>query len=154
MLSYKKIIHYSIVLLFAVNCIYANPADGKDFTVPFTPSANLEADFLNPPDYSRPRAFWWWLEGYMTKQGILDDLTAMKENGILGALLFDAGNSSYYEGTYSHSHSVLQTPSGPGYMSPEWRELFAYTCQVADSLGIEISLNITSGWNDGGPWVT
>ncbi|KAA6301018.1 MAG: hypothetical protein EZS26_002833 [Candidatus Ordinivivax streblomastigis] len=126
----------------------------KDFTVPFTPSADLAADFLNPPDYSRPRAFWWWLEGYITKQGILDDLTAMKEAGILGVILFDAGNSSYYEGTYSYSHSVLHTQSGPGFMTPEWRDLFAYSCKVADSLGIEISLNITSGWNDGGPWVT
>ena len=124
------------------------------FSVPFAPSTDLEADFRNPPDYARTRAYWWWLEGYITKQGIIDDLTAMKEAGIMGAIVFDAGNSSYFTGTHTYHNTVLQTPPGPGFMSDEWRELFAYSCRVADSLGIEISLNITSGWNDGGPWVT
>jgi hypothetical protein len=126
----------------------------KGFTVPFVSGTDLEAGFRNPPDYARTRAYWWWLEGYITRQGVLDDLTAMKEAGIMGAIIFDAGNSSYFTGKHSHANTVLRTPSGPGFMTPEWRTLFAYACQVADSLGMEISLNITSGWNDGGPWVT
>ena len=127
---------------------------GIGFTVPFSPTLDMAADFSDPPDYARSRAYWWWLEGYMTRQGVTDDLTAMKEAGILGAIIFDAGNSSYYTGTLTWHNSVLRTASGPGFMSSEWRELFVYACHLADSLGIEISLNITSGWNDGGPWVT
>ena len=127
----------------------------KCFIVPFTPSRNLEADFQNPPDYARPRAYWWWLEGYMTRQGVVDDLTAMKEAGIMGAIVFDAGSSGYYDGKrLTYHNSVFRTASGPGFMTPEWRDLFGYACHVADSFGIEMSLNITSGWNDGGPWVT
>ena len=127
----------------------------EEFTVPFTPSTDLEADFRNPPDYARSRAYWWWLEGYMTRQGVVDDLTAMKEAGIVGAIVFDAGSSGYYQqGRLTYHNSVVRTQSGPGFMSPEWCELFTYACHVADSLGIEMSLNITSGWNDGGPWVT
>jgi hypothetical protein len=131
-----------------------NASDDKGFVVPFEASKDLEADFLNPPDYARPRVFWWWLEGYITKQGIDDDLKAMKEAGIAGAIVFDAGSSGYYTGKLTHHNSVLRTQSGPGFMSDEWIELFNYACQIADSIDIEISMNITSGWNDGGPWVT
>ena len=134
-------------------CHYQTNID-KEFTVPYAPSADLEADFLNPPGYARTRAYWWWLEGYMTRQGVVDDLTAMKEAGITGAIVFDAGSSGYYNGQLTYHNSVLRTPSGPGFMSPEWRNLFGYACHVADSLEIEMSLSITSGWNDGGPWVT
>jgi hypothetical protein len=109
-------------------------------------SVDLEADFVTPPDYVKPRVFWWWLEGNISREGILSDLSEMKKVGIKGAILFDAGSSSY--------GGMKRTDAGPVYMSPEWRELFTYACAVADSLDIEISMNITSGWNDGGPWVT
>jgi len=142
-----------LVILTSSECTSDFKAD-TGFTVPFSPSIDLEADFLNPPDYARTRAYWWWLEGYMTREGILDDLTAMKDAGILGAIIFDAGSSGYYDGRLTHHNSVVRTEPGPGFMTQEWRELFVYTCQVADSLGIEISLNTTSGWNVGGPWVT
>lgn len=107
---------------------------------------NLEAGFVNPPDDAKPRVFWWWLEGYINREGILADLVEMKNAGIKGAIIFDAGSSSY--------NKMEKTPAGPVFMSPEWVSLFDYTCHVADSLGLELSLNIGSGWNDGGPWVT
>ncbi|MDR1880521.1 MAG: glycoside hydrolase family 2, partial [Tannerellaceae bacterium] len=123
--------------------------------VPFTRSVDWEKDFANPPADARARVFWWWLEGYITRQGIMDDLHAMKEAGIAGAIVFDAGSSGYYTGGKPTYHnSVLPTQQGVGFMTPEWRDLFAFSCRVADSLGIELSLSITSGWNDGGPWVT
>lgn len=106
----------------------------------------LAEGFVNPPDEAKPRVFWWWLEGNISKEGILTDLTAMKNAGIKGAILFDAGSSSY--------NKMARTTAGPVFMSPEWIDLFHYTCHVADSLDLEISLNIGSGWNDGGPWVT
>ena len=112
----------------------------------FTPSIPPEEDFMNPPDYATARVYWWWLEGNNSKEGILHDLSEMRKVGITGAILFDAGSSSY--------QNMARTAPGPVFMSKEWRELFAYTCQVADSLGIEISLNMGSGWNNGGPWIT
>jgi len=112
----------------------------------FTPSSDLKADFLSPPDYAKPRVYWWWLEGNISKKGILYDLTEMKKAGIKGAIIFDAGSSSY--------NGMTMTEPGPVFMSDEWKEMFVYTCTVADSLDMEISLNIGSGWNDGGPWVT
>jgi hypothetical protein len=112
----------------------------------FYPSSDLEADFRSPPGYAEPRVYWWWLEGNQSRKGVLSDLTEMKNAGIQGAILFDAGSSSY--------NGMKRTEPGPVFMSGEWRELFTYACVVADSLDMEISLNIGSGWNDGGPWVT
>jgi hypothetical protein len=115
----------------------------------FTPSVDLEADFVSPPDYAAPRVFWWWLEGNVSKDRILSDLTEMKKTGIRGALIFDA---SCCAGT-TYGTTTERTPEGYSFMSSEWREMFVYACSVADSLDIEISMNICSGWNDGGPWV-
>ena len=116
--------------------------------VRFKPSVNLEEDFLDPPGYARARAYWWWLEGNISKEGIVSDLTEMKRVGIEGAMIFDAGSSTY------EGWGVTRSEPGPVFMSDEWRELFVYACRIADSLGIEVSLNMGSGWNSGGPWVT
>jgi len=116
------------------------------FQTDFIASTDLEADFKSPPDYSKPRVYWWWLEGNISKEGILSDLTEMKKAGIKGAIIFDAGSSSY--------NGMVRTKPGLVFMSDEWREMFTYSCLVADKLDMEISLNIVSGWNDGGPWVT
>ncbi|KAA6339661.1 hypothetical protein EZS27_012417 [termite gut metagenome] len=116
---------------------------------------DLETGFRTPPDEVKPRVFWWWLQGNISREGILSDLTEMKKAGIKGAIVFDAGSSSFYTGgKVTYSKAVLLNPPGPGFMSDEWRKLFAYACQIADSLDLELSMNITSGWNDGGPWVT
>ena len=44
-------------------------------------------------------------------------------------------------------------PHGPTFFTPEWRELYKHTLREADRLGLEMSLNIQSGWNLGGPMV-
>jgi hypothetical protein len=142
-----------VLLLCLLSALNSPSLSGQSF-VPFTPSIDIEKDFLHPPDYAKPRVFWWWLEGYITQEGIEDDLKAMKNNGIAGAIVFDAGSSGYYTGKLTYHNSVVRTQEGAGFMTDEWRALFAYACRVADSLGMEISQNITSGWNDGGPWIT
>lgn len=38
----------------------------------------LEAGFHAPPDSAKPWAFWWWLNGNVTKEGITRDLEEMK----------------------------------------------------------------------------
>ena len=136
----KRILHTAALL----DCIGSHHAFAQ--VTPAYTNVPLEKGFLHPPDEAKPRVFWWWLEGYQTKEGILHDLAAMKHAGIHGAILFDAGSSSYQK--------MERTQPGPVYLSPEWQQLFHYTTHVADSLNMELSLNIGSGWNDGGPWVT
>jgi len=110
------------------------------------PSADLEGEFMNPPGYARVRAFWWWLNSNITKDCITRDLEAMKANGYGGAIIFDAGSSSYAVAS--------KTDPGPPFLSEEWLELFRFAVSEADRLGLVLSINVQSGWNPGGPSVT
>ncbi len=105
----------------------------------------LAAGFANPPPEARTRAYWWWLNGNVTKAAITRDLEEMKAKGFGGAIITDAGGADQ-EGN-------AQVPAGPAYLSPEWRALFKFTLQEASRLGLEMSLNIQSGWNLGGPMI-
>lgn len=108
-------------------------------------SATLEEDFARPPRDARTRAYWWWLNGNVTKAAITRDLEEMASKGFGGALICDAGG-------YAQDGNG-PVPPGPQFFSPEWRELYRHTLREADRLGLEMSLNIQSGWNLGGPMI-
>ncbi len=105
--------------------------------------STLETGWENPPNEARLRAYWWWLNGNVTKASITHDLEQMKAKGFGGAVIFDA-NGAAQEGNDP-------VPHGPAFFTPEWRELYKHTLREASRLGLEISLNIQSGWNLGGP---
>lgn len=109
-------------------------------------SGTLEQDWANPPRSARLKAYWWWLNGNVTKESITRDLEGMKEKGFGGAVIVDAGGASQM--------GNAAVPHGPTFFSPAWRELYKHTLREASRLGLEISLNIQSGWNLGGPMVT
>ncbi|HPA18856.1 MAG TPA: glycosyl hydrolase [Verrucomicrobiae bacterium] len=108
-------------------------------------STTLEEDFANPPRDARTRAYWWWLNGNVTKAAITRDLEQMASKGFGGALICDAGG-------YAQDGND-PVPAGPPFFSAEWRELYRHALREADRLGLEISLNIQSGWNLGGPMI-
>ncbi len=108
--------------------------------------AALKAGFESPPPQARLRCYWWWLNGHTDKATITHDLEEMAAKGISGALLVDADGASQ-EGN-------APVPNGPTFGSPAWIDLYTHALREADRLGIEITLNITSGWNLGGPDVT
>jgi hypothetical protein len=108
-------------------------------------ASDLEQGFAEPPNSARLRAYWWWLNGNVTKAAITRDLEEMKAKGFGGAVIFDAGGAE--------QDGNDRVPHGPTFFTPEWRELYKHTLREADRLGLEISLNILSGWNLGGPVV-
>jgi (4-O-methyl)-D-glucuronate---lignin esterase len=108
--------------------------------------AQLESGWTNPPVDARMRVYWWWLNGNVTEQSITRDLEAMKAKGIGGAILVDADGSS--------QDGNVRVPHGATFFSPAWRQLYKHALREADRLGLEMSLNIQSGWNLGGPMVT
>ncbi len=116
------------------------------YTTPAFHEYDPEQAFADPPPCARPRVFWWWLNSMATKESITRDLEELKAKGFGGAMVFDAGSSNY-----SVAH---KTPAGPVFGSRKWKELFLHALKEADRLGLEISLNIQSGWNPGGPSVT
>ena len=107
---------------------------------------DLEAQFRNPPHSAGIRAFWWWLNSNVTREAITRDLKEMKDKGFNGALIFDADGSAQQKNR--------KAPAGPVFGSPKWTELFVHACKEAKRLDLELSLNIQSGWNLGGPKVT
>ncbi|MBN1845869.1 MAG: discoidin domain-containing protein [Sedimentisphaerales bacterium] len=110
------------------------------------PDNSLDQGFVHPPRSAGVRCFWWWLNGNVTEEAISRDLEAMHAKGFSGALIFDAGGAE--------QRGNRQVPAGPLFASPPWRKLFAHAVREADRLGLELSLNIQSGWNLGGPLVT
>lgn len=105
--------------------------------------ASLEKGFRNPPEAAKPRVWWHWMSGNITKNGIRADLEWMHRVGIGGFQNFDA---------------ALMTPQIVEkrlvYMTPEWKDAFLFTTKLADSLGLEMAIAGSPGWSEsGGPWV-
>ena len=124
-------------------CILAALLAGNARAAEQTPSGDdLAKAFQSPPRESQAWCYWWWLNGAASKEGITRDFEEMKKQGISGALLFDAGEAG------------PEAPRGPAFMSPAWRELYKHALHEADRCGVALTVNLCSGWNAGGPWVT
>ena len=106
----------------------------------------LKSGFANTPAESRLRCYWWWLNSMATKESITRDLEEMKDKGYGGASIVDAGSSNY--------QVAAKTAAGPVFMSPEWMGLYKHAVKEADRIGIELSVNVQSGWNPGAPSIT
>ena len=108
--------------------------------------ADWASGFANPPQSAGIRCFWWWLNGNVTREAITRDLEEMKAKRFSGAMIFDADGSA--------QRGNARVPAGPMFATPQWRTLFVHAVREAHRLGLELSLNIQSGWNLGGPEVT
>jgi len=133
----QSIIAFVVAIFAFTAAIIASPLAEAD---------DLATEFRNPPHSAGIRAFWWWLNSNVTKEAVTRDLEEMKAKGFSGALIFDADGSN--------QRGNRRVSAGPVFGSPEWTELFVHACQEAKRLDLELSLNIQSGWNLGGPKVT
>ncbi|MFY7834757.1 MAG: glycosyl hydrolase [Novosphingobium sp.] len=134
----------SVVSILASTTLLT-PAAFADEAAPATSAADatLEQQFDNPPMEARPRVWWHWMNGNVTKDGITKDLAWMKRVGIGGLQNFDAG---------------LDTPQIVDkrlvYMTPEWKDAFRFAATEADRHGLELAIAASPGWSEtGGPWV-
>jgi len=59
-----------------------------------TPQDPLKAEFQNPPNSARPRVWWHWMNGNISKEGIQLDLEWMHRVGLGGFQNFDAALST------------------------------------------------------------
>ncbi len=129
-----------VLVLF---CSHSATAQGnKPLAEPKSLTA-LRLGFLSPPPSARLRCYWWWLNGHTDHITITHDLEEMKAKGFGGALLVDANGAN--------QAGNRDVPAGPTFGSPAWIDLYTHALREADRLGLEITLNITSGWNLGGP---
>ena len=103
----------------------------------------LADGFRNPPATARPRVWWHWMNGNVTKDGIEKDLDWLARIGVAGVQNFDAN---------------LQTPQivpeRLTYMTDGWKQAFRHAVQAADAKGLEFAIAASPGWSEtGGPWV-
>jgi hypothetical protein len=131
----------SIVPLLVLIACFFPAASGAQQTA--TQYAALRRGFESPPAEARLRCYWWWLNGNTTEATITNDLQEMSRKGFGGVLLVDANGSN--------QNGNENIPPGPLFGSPEWVRLYIHALKVASELHLEVTLNITSGWNLGGP---
>ncbi len=128
----RSVVRLLVISFFAVSFLSAQ-----------TSTDSLKQGFENPPNSARPRVWWHWMNGNITKEGIKLDLEWMHRVGIAGFQNFDA---------------ALSTPKLVDkrlvYMTPEWKDAFKYATTLADQLGLEEAIAGSPGWSEsGGPWV-
>jgi len=145
-----------LVVVVALSALHglAAPSPGQPAhptTLPAIPRAGRAAaaadplmnGFKNPPDAARPRVWWHWMDGNITKAGIERDLQWLRRVGIRGVTLFDAALGGK---TVVDRRLV--------YMTPEWQDAVRYAVGLANRLGIETTIATSAGWSEtGGPWV-
>lgn len=104
---------------------------------------SLRSGFEHPPESARPRVWWHWMNGNITKEGIKLDLDWMHQIGLGGFQTFDV---------------ALQTPQVVkvrlAYMTPAWQDTFRYAVNLGNRYGMEMAIAGSPGWSEsGGPWV-
>ncbi|MEQ1761805.1 MAG: glycosyl hydrolase [Pyrinomonadaceae bacterium] len=104
--------------------------------------AELQKNFVSPPNDSRIMMRWWWFGPSVTKEEIERELKVMKEGGIGGVevqpvypLLPDDPKTG---------HKNLP------YLSDEFLEMLRFASDKARGLGMRFDLTLGSGWSFGG----
>lgn len=106
-------------------------------------TGSLPAGFQNPPPAAKPRVWWHWMNGNITKEGITKDLEWMHRVGIGGFQNFDA---SLFTPQVVTNKLV--------FMTPEWKAAFRHTIESGNKLQLEMAIAGSPGWSvTGGPWV-
>lgn len=103
----------------------------------------MEEGFRAPPPAARPRVWWHWMNGNITKEGIAADLAWMKRMGIGGVQNFDIDLDT---------QQIVDKRLV--YMTPPWKDAFRFAASEAERSGLELAIASSPGWSEtGGPWV-
>jgi hypothetical protein len=116
---------------------------GATMTAAQSATDALKSGFENPPQGARPRVWWHWMGGNVSKEGIQLDLEWMHRVGL--------GGFQAFEGSMMTPELL---PHPVGYMTPEWKDAFRYAVTLGDKYGFEMAIAGSPGWSEsGGPWV-
>jgi hypothetical protein len=116
---------------------------GRDLIPADRQVPSLEQAFLNPPASARPRTWWHWTGGNISREGITKDLEWMSRVGIAGMQLADVGFGMGQE-----------VENKLWFGSTEWLDAVRFAAEEADRLGLEMAIFSSAGWSiAGGPWV-
>ena len=104
-----------------------------------------ETEFITPPSSVQTGTYWYWIDGNVTKEGVVKDLEAMKAAGIDRAFMANIGGTE--TGDPNAQYRVK-------FMSDEWWDITRAALKKATELGIDIGIFNSPGWSQsGGPWI-
>lgn len=103
----------------------------------------LFSGFKSPPDSARVQTWWHWMNGHINQDEALNDLRWLKEIGIGGVQVFEAGL-----GPPAPDSCRIEFGSTP------WRAALRASAAEARDLGMNFAITTSPGWSaTGGPWV-
>ena len=110
----------------------------------------LEELFANPPKEAHAGAWWHWMGGQVTKEGIEKDLDWFVRMGITSATIFGMADA-----TVPLAKRIANIPTGG--LRPyddEWWRLVKFACAEGKKRGIDIGLHNCPGYTStGGKWI-
>lgn len=133
-----KISFFSLsIILLATGVIGCNDDNTRN-----KPSfSQIESGFKMIPDSILTSVYWYWVSDNISKEGVIEDLNAMKKVGINRAFIANVAPRGV-----SYGNVKLFTE--------EWWEILHTALKTATELNIEIGLFNCPGWSQsGGPWV-
>jgi hypothetical protein len=105
--------------------------------------SSLQQGFQTPPNAAKPRVWWHWMNGNISKEGIQHDLEWFERVGIGGMQNFDA-----------NLFTPVVVPKKLVFMDAAWKDAFKFATELADKKGLELAIAGSPGWSvTGGPWV-
>ncbi|RVU02445.1 glycoside hydrolase family 2 [Mucilaginibacter limnophilus] len=100
----------------------------------------IHKTFVNIPDSVQTSIYWYWINGNISKEGVIKDLEAMKKVGINRAFIGNIG--------------LDENPGGVKMFSNEWWDILHAALKTATRLNIQIGIFNAPGWSQsGGPWI-
>lgn len=101
----------------------------------------IQQAFEHIPDSVQTSVYWYWINGNISKEGVVKDLEAMKKVGINRAFIGNIGLDG--------------DPYGKVKMfTDEWWDILHTTLKTATRLNIQIGIFNGPGWSQsGGPWI-
>ena len=111
----------------------------------------LEVAFTAPPQSAKPLAWWHWIGYNVSSNGIVRDLTAMKEWGIGGVTCFTIASQA---GSWCGTPLENQFDPALSYLNERWWGYLKHATETAASLGLEFGIHNCAGFSStGGPWI-
>lgn len=128
----ERILTVAFIILTAICKLPAQPASEVE---------HLWNEFLNVPDSTRTKVWWFHGETETTREGITADLEAYKRAGVGGVVYYDQVHGK-------GGPNVLEA------FSPEWWRMFVFAASEAKRLGLTFETHLSNGYVAGGPWIT
>ncbi|MDD2436630.1 MAG: glycosyl hydrolase [Massilibacteroides sp.] len=126
-------------ITFLVACCFVSCGSKQQVSVSIQ---EVERNFKSIPASVQTSVYWYWINGNISKEGVVKDLQAMKEKGINRAFIGNIGD----QGGIPHGPVKLFTD--------EWWDIMHTALKTAAELDIEIGIFNCPGWSQsGGPWV-